>query len=305
MAAGAPPARATSGPARARAPGTLCVLPLRPTLDTATVTLPVAARPARAVCAPRRALLAAAGALAAGLPAAWAGLPDVVAAARLSVVAVGLYDPLASPRFQFRGSGFVVGDGQLIATNAHVLPDDPAAMPRLALQPAGNRQPGSDAPPPVRPLVLVSVDRLRDVALLRFDGPPLPAMPLAEAPAREGQAVAFIGFPVGGLLGFAPVTHRAIISSIAPIVLPPPNAARLDAAAVARLRQPPFDIYQLDGTAYPGNSGGPLLDADTGQVLGLVNMVLVKNSRESVLSAPSGISYAIPVVHLRALLDRK
>ena len=107
------------------------------------------------------------------------------------------------------------------------------------------------------------------------------------------------------LLGFAPVTHRAIISSIAPIVLPPPNAARLDAAAVARLRQPPFDIYQLDGTAYPGNSGGPLLDADTGQVLGLVNMVLVKNSRESVLSAPSGISYAIPVVHLRALLDRK
>ena len=238
-------------------------------------------------------------------PVARAGLPEVVATARLSVVAVGLYDPLASPRFQFRGSGFVVGDGQLVATNAHVLPEDPTAMPRLALRTAGNRQPGAAPAPAVLPLVLVSVDRLRDVALLRFDGPPLPAMPLAEAPAREGQSVAFIGFPVGGLLGFAPVTHRAIISSVTPIVLPPPNAAQLDAAAIARLRQPHFDVYQLDGTAYPGNSGGPLFDADTGAVLGLVNMVLPKSSRESLLSEPSGISYAIPVEHLRALLNRK
>ncbi|MDH4392039.1 MAG: serine protease [Aquabacterium sp.] len=238
-------------------------------------------------------------------PAAQAGLPEVVATARLAVVAVGVFDPLASPRFGFRGSGFVVGNGQFVATNAHVLPDDPDALKGLALQPAGNRRGGQDMPLDVRPLRLLAVDRLHDVALLRFDGPPLPALPLAEVPAREGQSVAFIGFPIGGLLGFAPVTHRAIVSSIAPIVLPPPNAARLDAAAIARLRQPAFDIYQLDGTAYPGNSGGPLLDADTGVVLGLLNMVLVKNSRESLLSAPSGISYAIPVVHLRALLDRQ
>ena len=175
----------------------------------------------------------------------------------------------------------------------------------LALQLPGNRRPGQDAPVETRALTLVSVDRLHDVALLRITGAPLPALALADAPAREGQAAAFIGFPVGGLLGFSPVTHRAIISSITPIVLPPPNAARLDAASIARLRQPSFDIYQLDGTAYPGNSGGPLLDAETGQVLGLLNMVLVKSSRESLLSQPSGISYAIPVVHLRALLDRK
>jgi len=70
------------------------------------------------------------------------------------------------------------------------------------------------------------------------------------------------------------------------------------------LRAARFDIYQLDGTAYPGNSGGPLLDSDSGQVLGIVNMVLVKNSRESLLSSPSGISYAIPVRYLRALLTR-
>ena len=64
-------------------------------------------------------------------------------------------------------------------------------------------------------------------------------------------------------------------------------------------------VLQLDATAYPGNSGGPLLDADTGQVLGILNMVLVKASRESALSQPTGISYAIPVEHLRALIERK
>ncbi|MES2719213.1 MAG: serine protease [Pseudomonadota bacterium] len=234
-----------------------------------------------------------------------AGLPEVVAASKPAVMAVGLYSPLSSPRFTFRGTGFVLGDGQLLATNAHVLPDDPAALAQLALQLPGNRRAGENTPTETRPLSVVAVDRLHDVALLRFGGAPLPALVLADAPAREGQAVAFIGFPVGGLLGFSPVTHRAIVSSITPIVLPPPNAARLDAAAIARLRQPAFDIYQLDGTAYPGNSGGPLLDAETGQVLGLLNMVLVKGSRENLLSQPSGISYAIPVQHLRALLERK
>ena len=41
---------------------------------------------------------------------------------------------------------------------------------------------------------------------------------------------------------------------------------------------------------------------DSGRVLGVINMVLVKNSKESVLSSPSGISYAIPVRFVRALL---
>jgi hypothetical protein len=44
------------------------------------------------------------------------------------------------------------------------------------------------------------------------------------------------------------------------------------------------------------------LDADTGQVLGIVNMVLVKGGRESALSNPTGISYAVPVRHLHELL---
>ena len=190
-----------------------------------------------------------------------------------------------------------------MATNAHVLPDEAAAMDQLVLLISGNRSAGQDGALETRKLTLLQLDRAHDLALLQFSGAPLPALALDPSDsAREGQATAFIGFPIGGLLGFSPVTHRATISSITPIALPPPNARQLDAAAVSRLRAARFDIYQLDGIAYPGNSGGPLFDAETGQVLGVVNMVLVKGSRESVLSQPSGISYAIPVRFLRDLL---
>lgn len=239
-------------------------------------------------------------------PTARAGLPELVRSAKTAVVAVGVYNELDNPRFSFRGTGFVIGDGLTLATNAHVLPDDVAALQHLALQIGGNREPGQAHAQPTRPLKLLQVDRIHDLAVLQIGGAPLPTLTLAAAgAAREGQSVAFIGFPIGGLLGFAPVTHHGIISSITPIALPPSGASHLDAAAVSRLRQGPFDIYQLDATAYPGNSGGPLLDADTGQVLGLVNMVLLKNTHESALSAPSGISYAIPVRWLHELLERR
>ena len=235
--------------------------------------------------------------------AARADLPDVVAAARASVVAVGLYSALSSPRFGFRGTGFVVGDGQTLVTNAHVLPENPAD-PALVMQ-IGINRPGSGQEPEIRVLRLVSLDRAHDLAVLRFSGSALPTMTLAAAgSAREGQSVAFIGFPVGGLLGFSPVTHRGIIASIAPILLPPPTSRQLSAAAVAQLRDGAFDIYQLDATAYPGNSGGPVFDSESGQVVGVLNMVLVKGSRESVLTNPTGIAYAIPVRHVHVVLAR-
>ncbi len=237
------------------------------------------------------------------LAASASDLVAVVAAARPSIVPVGTFDATASPRFGFRGSGFVVGDGQLVVTNFHVLPPGAGADsgPRLTVltdRSAGNVQ--------LRPARLVATDPAHDLALLRVDGPPLPALPLAEAgSAREGQNIALIGFPIGGTLGFAPVTHRGIVASVTTVALPAPTASQLDARAVARLREGNFEVLQLDATAYPGNSGGPVLDAATGHVIGIVNMVLVRGSRESALANPTGITYAIPVRHLHELLQQR
>ena len=102
----------------------------------------------------------------------------------------------------------------------------------------------------------------------------------------------------------SPVTHRATVSAITPAALPAPSSRLLNEATIRGVRAGTFDIFQLDGTAYPGNSGGPLFDATTGEVIGVVNMVLVKGTREGALSQPSGISYAIPSRFVAQLLER-
>jgi S1-C subfamily serine protease len=232
-----------------------------------------------------------------------ADLPGLIAAARPSVLPVGTFSATDSPRFGFRGTGFVVGDGTLVATNFHVLApgadtSEPGTGPQMMvmLGRSGEQSIGRRAR-------VVATDRARDLALLRIEGPPLKPLELAEAgSAREGQDIALMGFPIGGTLGFAPVTHRGIVASITTAALPAATASNLDPRALLRLREGNFELLQLDATAYPGNSGGPVFDTATGRVIGLVNMVLVKAGRESALSAPTGISYAVPVAALRALM---
>jgi serine protease Do len=150
---------------------------------------------------------------------------------------------------------------------------------------------------------IVATDRARDLALLRIEGAPMVPLALAEAgQAREGQAIALMGFPIGGTLGFAPVTHRGIVASITTAALPAATSQSLDPRAILRLREGNYEVLQLDATAYPGNSGGPLFDVETGRVIGIINMVLVKAGRESALSNPTGITYAVPVRHLHELM---
>ena len=104
---------------------------------------------------------------------AQADLPGLIASARPSVLPVGTFSPTDSPRFGFRGTGFVVGDGTLVATNFHVLPPgtdtaDPASGPQLMVLTgrSGDLVSGRRAR-------VVGTDRVRDLALLRIEGPPL------------------------------------------------------------------------------------------------------------------------------------
>ena len=229
-----------------------------------------------------------------------ADLPDLIDQIKPSVVVVGTYVKTRSPAFVMRGTGFVVGNGTLVATNVHVVPEVlDAANGEILMVLALTGRAGAQQ----RPAKIAASDKAHDLALLRIDGPPMPAMVLQESgKVREGQSIAFTGFPIGSVLGLSPVTHRGIISSITPIVLPGAAANQLNEKVIKRLKSGPFEIYQLDGTAYPGNSGGPLFETEKGEVIGVVNMVFVKGTKESVLTNPSGISYAVPVVYLQELL---
>jgi len=230
-------------------------------------------------------------------------LVDAIEHVKPSVVLVGTHRPADSPRFRFRGTGFVVANGNLVVSNLHVLPDTVEEIEgggQLAVQ--VRTGPTSFQ---MRSAKVLAKDYQHDLTLLEIDGPPAPALALGDSTAvREGQSLAFMGFPIGSVLGYSAVTHRATVSAITPARLPKPSSQQLSASAIRSAREANFDIFQLDATAYPGNSGGPLFDPESGKVVGVLNMVMLKGSRESALSQPSGISYAIPGRFVLDLLNR-
>ncbi len=227
-----------------------------------------------------------------------AGLRETVVAVKPAVVAVGTYEKMRRPAAVFLGTGFAVADGRHVVTNLHVLPG------RLD---EGKRETmgvftGAGGNPEFRAALQVAGDEEHDLALLRIEGAPLRPLTVGDSGSvREGDRVAFTGFPIGMVLGFYPVTHAGIVSSVTPIAIPRSDARQLEPAVLARL-QSPYDVFQLDATAYPGNSGSPLYDPETGVVWGVLNMVFVKETKEHVLDRPSAISYAIPARHVRELL---
>lgn len=248
-----------------------------------------------------RALALAAACCAAAAPRA-ADLAHTIATVKGSVVGVGSYLKTRSPATSFSGTGFIVDDGLSVITNAHVVPQilDSENKETLGVVIARGGQ------VEFRPATVVAVDRAHDLAHLRIGGAPLPALKLGDSDgAVEGQDLALTGFPLGMVLGLHPATHRATLAAITPIVLPSLTSRTLDARMIAQLQKAPFQIFQLDGTVYPGNSGSPVYDPASGTVLGVINMTFVKGLKENAISNPSGISYAIPANYVRDLLQRK
>lgn len=225
-----------------------------------------------------------------------AGLPETIERIKPSVVGIGTYNKLSAPRATLNGTGFAIR-GNLIATNAHVISS------RFLKK---NSQfavfIGSGRLAEVRLAKVVMRDEQHDLALLTVPGKTLPAMTLSSHRVREGEEYNFTGFPIGSILGLYPVTHRGMVSSISPVAIPANNANELTAMQLKQLKQKPYSVYQLDATAYPGNSGSPVYNPDTGDVVAVINKVLVKKGRESALTNPSAITYAIPIKHLKKLL---
>ncbi|GGD75097.1 S1 family peptidase [Lacimicrobium alkaliphilum] len=222
----------------------------------------------------------------------------VVSEIKESVVGIGVHDPLGAPKNTLQGTGFAVGDGRHIVTNFHVVEralDTESMQKRVVFVGQGER-------PEVLEADIVITNPAHDLAVLRVKKQikPFKLAPTKRLP--DGREIAFTGFPIGAVLGLYPATHRGFIAASTPVVTPSANAQQLSIEMIKRMKEP-FLVYQLDATAYPGNSGSPVYDVTTGEVVAIINKVFVTQSKESALSAPSGISYAIPVEHLRKLLS--
>ena len=236
------------------------------------------------------------------VPARGAELAQTIERNKPSVVGVGTFLKTRSPSAQFVGTGFAVADGRFVVTNAHTVnrPLDTEKLETAIVLVS------KDGAPQPREASLLAVDKEHDLALLKISGDPLPALKLGDsATVREGQMLAFTGFPIGMVLGFYPATHRGMVSAITPVVTPGLTAKQLNAQMINRIRDSAYNVFQLDGTAYPGNSGSPLYDPADGTVYGIINSVFVQGTRENAISRPSGITYAIPSKYIREFLQRE
>jgi len=228
-------------------------------------------------------------------------MAQTIAHVKPSVVAIGTFMKTRSPAVTFIATGFAVGAGRHVVTNAHAVDkvlDIEHMESRIVLV-------AKEGETQARSAEILVLDKEHDLALLAIAGDPLPALKLGDSDGvHEGEMMAFTGFPIGMVLGFHPSTHRGMVAAITPVALPGITAQQLNARTISRIRASVYNVFQLDGTAYPGNSGSPLYDPDNGTVYGIINSVFVQGTRESAISRPSGITYAIPSRYIRELLQK-
>lgn len=169
--------------------------------------------------------------------------------ARASPAVVGI------ERRRGHGSGVVLAQDGYVLTNAHVAGRGGPIGVRLSGEEAVKGE-------------LVGADERTDLAVIRAGAGGLPTLPLAEGRRlRVGELVVAIGNP----LGFDRSVTVGVVSALYRS-LPTGQGGLLDG------------LVQTDAAVNPGNSGGPLLDAE-GQVVGITT---------AMIPYAAGIGFAIP-----------
>jgi S1-C subfamily serine protease len=168
------------------------------------------------------------------------------------------------------GSGFFVTRDGYLLTNFHVVKD--AQRIRVMY-----KKEALDAK-------VIDTDKEDDLALIKIDGKSFPALAIsAKDTVNLGQEVFTIGFPNIQMQGLEPKYTDGRISSL------------------AGMEDDPTE-YQISVPLQPGNSGGPLCDAN-GQVVGVVvarlnDMAVMKISGV----VPQNVNYAVKARPMRQLL---
>lgn len=154
------------------------------------------------------------------------------------------------------GSGFILSPDGYILTNAHVVADADKITVRLPDQQS-------------YPAKVIGKDKRTDIALLKIDANNLPVAPIGDSDkVQVGEWVLAIGEPFG-------LDHSATHGIVSAIGRDLPDESYV-----------PF--IQTDAPVNPGNSGGPLIDAN-GKVIGINSQIYTKSG------GYMGISFAIPI----------
>lgn len=138
------------------------------------------------------------------------------------------------------GSGFVAGKN-LVATNAHVI--------------AGIRQPYVQDGNGLHKATAIWFDPNLDFALLRVNNLAGSSLSLSPSLVHSGTTGAVLGYPGGGAFNAGPAAVLDRLTASGRNIYGRGHTTR--------------DIYEVQATIIPGNSGGPLVAKD-GSVIGMV-----------------------------------
>jgi len=154
------------------------------------------------------------------------------------------------------GSGFVIGEGGLILTNAHVVDGANQVVVKLADRREFKAK-------------VLGVDKPTDIAVLKIDAKGLKPVKLGDpSTVRVGEWVLAIGSPYG----FENSVTAGIVSATS--------------RALPEGTYVPF--IQTDAAVNPGNSGGPLFNM-RGEVIGINSQIY------SQTGGYQGLAFAIPI----------
>jgi len=179
----------------------------------------------------------------------------------------GRIDP---SRLQVFGSGFFVGDSNLVVTAAHVAGE----FKRLYVVTQDQT---------ILPATVAAFDNHTDLAVLRLESKKaFPGLPLGEAEGIEvGEPVLAMGNPFG--LTFT--VTSGIVSA---------KGRRLDEDGPG--------MIQTDAPLNPGNSGGPIVDMQ-GRVVG-VSHAIRSAARQGEQGFSIGLGFAVPVEQVKEIMAK-
>ena len=177
------------------------------------------------------------------------------------------------PPLEMQGSGFVISPDGYALTCAHVV----TGVHEATIWVQGVRY----------PCRVVNSNTNLDLALLKVDGDHPPFHPLRLESGKDyslGENVYTLGFPLADVLGTSPRLNNGLISAKVGL-------------------NDDTNFVQISAPIQPGNSGGPLLNAN-GQVIGVVSSTL---SPLSVLvrtggALPQNVNFAIKLASIRNFL---
>ena len=188
------------------------------------------------------------------------------------------------------GSGVFISQDGLLITNAHVIHEATRIMVYGA----------ADGPTPVPEILAVDPDL--DLAALRLTYThPVPYLSLAKEPAEEGMSAVTIGYPrLPDVLQTGLTIHPTVF----------PVSVSGEAMGQSRIAHRPLPFLHITGLMNAGSSGGPLVDAASGHIIGLMvhtvpYLETAKNMQgESIgrVMLRAGLSYCIPSARIREWL---